>query len=82
MAFYESGPLVVRAKISTYLKNATQCGQFSITDFDLAADQFAELCKADVFPKIMFGVKTEFGQPELDRIINGAVETFMARYGA
>jgi TetR/AcrR family transcriptional repressor of mexJK operon len=82
LAFYQSGPMVVREKIGAYLQSATEDGQLEITDFDLAADQFGELCKADVFPKILFGVQTVFEQSELDRIIDGAVSTFLAKYGA
>jgi hypothetical protein len=82
LAFYESGPMVVRSKLSEYLNSAVSRGELHISDFSLAADQFAELCKADVFPKILFGVQTEFDRADLDRIINGAVETFLTRYGA
>ena len=81
LAFYQSGPMVVREKIGAYLRGATQEGQLHITDFDLAADQFGELCKADIFPKILFGVQTVFEPSELDRIIDGAVSTFLAKYG-
>ena len=51
-------------------------------DFDLAADQFAELCKADLFSKLLMGIQSEFSEIEMARIADGAVEMFMARYGA
>lgn len=79
-AFYESGPQEVREKLVGYLDCACQRGELRIEDLELAADQFAELCKADIFPKIIFGVKTDFTSAELTRIIDGAVATFMARY--
>ncbi len=82
LAFYQSGPMIVREKIGEYLRDAAANGALSIADFDLAADQFAELCKADVFTKILFGVQTKFDQAELDRIIEGAVTTFLTRYEA
>jgi hypothetical protein len=47
----------------------------------LAADQFGELCKADVWPRLMFGVSKRVTDAEIDRVVRGAVETFMARYG-
>ena len=50
-------------------------------DLDLAAHQFAELCKSVIFPRMVFGVQSEFTQAEIDRVINGAVDMFMARYG-
>ena len=80
-AFYESGPLVVRQKLSEYFEAAMERGELNIPDVTLAADQFSELCKADVFPKILFGVQTKFEPAELKRVIDGAVETFLARYG-
>ncbi len=82
LAFYQSGPMVVREKLGAYLRVAAEAGQLEIADFDLAADQFGELCKADIFLKILFGFQTVFEQSELDRIIDGAVSTFLAKYGA
>jgi AcrR family transcriptional regulator len=80
--FYESGPMVVRARVKDYLQEATARGELRIEDFDLAADQLAELCKADLFPRMVFNIDTEFTEAERRRVITGAVETFLARYGA
>ncbi|MCV2881679.1 TetR/AcrR family transcriptional regulator [Actibacterium sp. XHP0104] len=79
--FYASGPAHVREQISAYLQYATARGDLAITDFDLAADQFTELCRADLFPKVIFGVQTRFSESEIRRVIDGAISTFMARYG-
>lgn len=81
VAFYQSGPLVVRRELGAYLACAVARGELVINDIDLAADQFAELCKADVFPRILFGIQAEFAQEELERIIQGAVNTFLNSYG-
>lgn len=80
-AFYASGPALVRERMKGYLQAAVARGELAIEDFDLAADQFAELCKADLFPRLVFGNRTGFTEPEIDRVISGAVETFLARYG-
>lgn len=80
--FYESGPMMVRARVKEYLEQASARGELKIEDFDLAADQLAELCKADLFPRLMFNIDTEFTEAERERVITGAVETFLARYGA
>lgn len=80
--FYESGPMMVRARVKEYLEQATARGELKIEDFDLAADQLAELCKADLFPRLVFNIDTEFTEAERERVITGAVETFLARYGA
>lgn len=80
--FWESGPARVRSKMIAYFKQAIERGELLIEDTDLAADQFAELCKADLFPKLMFGIQENFSEDEIGRVADGAVDTFMARYGA
>lgn len=80
--FYESGPALVRSALKGFFECACSDGAFKIEDLDLAADQFLELCKAHLFPRILCGVQTEFSQAEKDRIAKGAVDMFLARYGA
>ncbi len=79
--FYQSGPQMVRDRLVPYLQEAVQAGQLRIDDYELAADQFAELCKASFFPAMLCGLQTTFSRAEIDRVLNGAVEMFMARYG-
>jgi len=79
--FYKSGPQLVRERLVEYFHEAVEKNQLQITDFDLAADQFAELCKASFFPCLLCGVQTTFTRTETDRVLIGAVEMFMARYG-
>ncbi|HBQ36609.1 MAG TPA: TetR/AcrR family transcriptional regulator [Rhodobacteraceae bacterium] len=79
--FYQSGPLLVRQRMVEYFQEAVEKGQLDIADFDLAADQFAELCKVSYLPSLLCGVQTSFTRKETDRVLNGAVEMFMARYG-
>jgi len=81
LRFYVSGPELVRTRLVEYFQAAVAKGQLDITDFDLAADQFAELCKASILPQLICGIKTSFTQDEIDRVLNGAVEMFMARHG-
>jgi len=80
--FYQSGPMIARAALRGYLETAAQRGEVAIDDMDLAADQFAELCKADLWPKTIFGLQNKFTEAERLRVVDGAVATFMARYGA
>lgn len=70
-----------REERGDYLRGAVGRGELAIDDFDLAADQFAELCKADLWPRLVFGIDRHFSEAEVTRVIDGAVETFMARYG-
>ncbi len=80
--FYQSGPMVMRHAVIEYLSAALARGELKIDDMALAADQFAELCKADLHPRLMFGIQSSVSDEEISRIVDGAVETFMARYGA
>jgi AcrR family transcriptional regulator len=80
--FYASGPMLVQNMLVEYLTEAVRRGQLVIDDIDLAADQFPELGKAGVHIPLVLGLKTEFTDAEIDRVIRGAVDTFMARYGA
>lgn len=79
--FYRSGPALVRSRMVDYLKKAAARGQLVIEDFDLAADQFAELCKVDICTSRVFGVDTEVTEARRERVITGAVDMFLARYG-
>ncbi|EKE44103.1 transcriptional regulator, TetR family [Oceaniovalibus guishaninsula JLT2003] len=79
--FWDSGPGLVERTLTAYLRCAVDRGTLRIDDLRLAAHQFAELCKADLFPKLVFGMQTEFRGDEIDRVVDGAVEMFMARYG-
>ncbi len=79
-AFYESGPAQVRARIRAYLVAATARGELAVEDPDLAADQFAELCKADLYPRMVFGLARHFTDIEIARVVDGAVAMFLARY--
>lgn len=80
--FYDSGPGLVRNHLRDYLSGCCGAGTLKIDDPLLAADQFAELCKARIFPRMMCGVQTTFPPDELLHIVDAAVEMFMARYAA
>lgn len=80
--FYESVDTSVRDTIIGYFHEAIGRGELKIDDLELAAEQFHELCKAWLFPRVVFGVQSQFSEAEVQRVIDGAVETFLARYGA
>jgi AcrR family transcriptional regulator len=80
LRFYESGPKMVRDKLVVFLNDAVSRGELRIDDVELAADQFAELCKAHIFPRIPFCREWEPQAEDLDRVVEGAVATFLARY--
>ena len=79
--FHASGPMMVHEMLVAYLTEAVAQGQLVIDDIELAAAQFPELCKAGIHMPLVLGIKTEFTDAEIDRVIQGAVDVFMARYG-
>ncbi len=81
-AFFENGPAEVRTRLAAYLEYAESHGDLVVADKPLAADQFMELCKADLFPKAMFGVGEPATEADKVRVAVGAVEMFLARYAA
>ncbi|WP_375688854.1 TetR/AcrR family transcriptional regulator [Pseudooceanicola sp. LIPI14-2-Ac024] len=79
--FYESGPGQARAQLMAFLDCASQKGELVVEDIEMAADQFAELCKARILMDRIFGIRGAFTDNELKMIADEAVTTFMARYG-
>ncbi len=80
--FYATGPQLARDRIGAYLAAACARGALAIDDVALAADQFVKLCEADLSDRVACGVQTRFTEAEIARVIDGAVATFLARYGA
>ena len=80
--FYHSGPLLIRERIAEYLRGAMARGEVRIDDVYLAADQFLQLCKADLHERMIFGMADCCGPSDRQRVIDGAVSMFMARYAA
>lgn len=79
--FYASGPQVFRTEMAAYFRRAEARGQLRMIDHVMAADQFGELCKADIWPRLIFGVCKSVDDAEIVRVVDQAVETFLARYG-
>ena len=80
--FYTSGPMMARDRLVEAFRDADADGSLRIDDLELAADQFAELCKADIWPRMIFGITRDFTEAEIARVAQGAVEMIYARYGA
>ncbi len=79
--FYEAGPKMGSERLSGYLHYMSEQGVLNIDDAPLAADQFAALCRSDLFQRVMFGLGDSIKPAEIDHVIDGAIATFMARYG-
>lgn len=79
--FYEYGPGLIHDRLVHHLRCYVDGGQLKIEDFDLAADQFAQLCKASIHEKLIFGMAQSITPEDVHRSVCGAVEMFLARYG-
>ena len=80
--FYETGPRQAKKLMAEYLSMAVDNGLLKIDDIPLAAQQFGELCKCDLFDRMVFNIIKQPTQAEKDRVVDGAVKTFLARYAA
>ena len=79
--FYDSGPALLRERVTMVLSASVERGELVIDDMDLAANQFSELCKSDLFVRCLCGVAHDITDADIRRVVNGAVEMFLARYG-
>lgn len=79
--FHATGPKIMQCRLREFFEVAVARGELVVEDCTLAADQFAELCKAGLFLRQVTGVQTEFTSEEVDHVVDGAVQMFMARYG-
>lgn len=79
--FYESGPGLVKERLSQYLAAAAARGELAIDDTDLAAEQFAELCKVRLVPMRTFQMSCKINDASKQEIVDSAVAMFLARYG-
>ena len=80
--FFESGPEMALNRLADYFRDATEQGELNVDDPRFAAAQFVELCKADIFVRTMLGVPPEITKDQVEKVVKGAVEMFLARYGA
>jgi TetR/AcrR family transcriptional regulator, mexJK operon transcriptional repressor len=79
--FYEYGPGLIHQRLVYHLGCYVESGTLEIDDIDLAADQFAQLCKASIHEKLIFGMAQSITPEDLHRSVHGAVDMFLARYG-
>ncbi|MGX9355639.1 TetR/AcrR family transcriptional regulator [Roseobacteraceae bacterium S113] len=81
LKFYESGPMILRTALVQYFQEAAERGEVQIEDYELAAEQFAELCKTDIWMRRTFGIARDFSEAEVNHVVENAILTWMARYG-
>ncbi len=79
--FHDFGPGLIHQRLVHHLRCYVLNGQLQIDDLDLAADQFAQLCKATIHEKMIFGMAETITPEMTQRSVHGAVDMFLARYG-
>lgn len=79
-AFYDSGPKQVLDQIASYLGSEKVAQELKIDDPYMAADQFLQLCRADMLLRRILNVETDDSPDKMDRIARETVATFLARY--
>lgn len=79
-AFYDSGPKQVLDQIAAYLGSEKVARDLEIEDPYMAADQFLQLCRADMLLRRILNVDTDDSPEKMDRIARETVATFLARY--
>lgn len=80
-AFYDAGPGLGVSRLATYLAASAAKGDLVIDDPDVAAHQFIELCRADLFYKrLLLGVRP-FAE-DVRRMAREVSRLFIKAYGA
>ena len=79
---YKTGHALGIERIKMVLEGAVAGGDLEIEDLDIAAEQMAALCKADLWVRVSYKVTATPTEAEIKRVVDGAVEMFLARYGA
>jgi TetR/AcrR family transcriptional repressor of mexJK operon len=77
-AFLLAGPWRMRRALSKFLAHAHRHGELRVPDPDLAAEQFASLCKGMGDLDLRFGV--DVPQADREKRIAGAVQMFLTTY--
>lgn len=80
--FYAMGPEMAMTRIVELFEALVARGELVIDDIELAADQLGGLCKTDLWIRCCLHMETNPSEEEIQRVVNGAVDTFLARYGA
>lgn len=81
VSFYQNGPELGRARLGAYFREAVDRGELRIDNYELAADQFSELCRAGLWPRALLGIQTVFTDAEISNLARATSAMFMARYG-
>ncbi len=80
--YYEAGPKRGIHEMANWLRARAADGQLSIKDFELAAEQFASLCRARLWMQRCFNLDSGASEAEIDGIVTANVAMFLNTYGS
>ena len=79
--YYESGPVLLRQQLISYLEKCIRRGELKIPDLELAADQLIELASVTIHDRALFLGAQSIDKDLLRKVNRSAVEMFLACYG-
>ncbi len=80
-AFYEAGPLPAKLVLSEFFRRATEKGLLNVPNPRLAAEQLIWLVRGPLYLRRFFNLPDAPGDPTVDQVIDGAVDTMLKSYG-
>jgi AcrR family transcriptional regulator len=80
-AFYEAGPCQGIARLKAYLDAQTQAGRLTISDTEVAAQHFLDLCGSALVRRLLFAVGEPPTEEQITRTVENAIRVFFAAYG-
>lgn len=78
--FYEVGPKVGDAMISTFLASQMKAGRLREAPPDVATRQLMALLEAETLLLCLMSIPPRLSKPEIKRMVDNAVSTFLAAY--
>lgn len=79
--YYDAGYRRGIRETADWLRVRVAAGELRITDLDLAAEQFASLCRTRLWMKRCFNLSSGFTDAEIDAIVDANVAMFLNTYG-
>jgi TetR/AcrR family transcriptional repressor of mexJK operon len=80
-AFYESGPLPAKLILADYFRRASEKGLLKVPNPRLAAEQMVWLVRGPLYLRRFFNFPDAPGEPTVDQVVEGAVDTMLKTYG-
>lgn len=81
-AFYRSGPWRLQARVADLLRRGAASGEIHLDDPDGAAEFFIGMLRGDRHLRCLLGLEAKPALPELRRIADHVVDTFLLPYRA